>query len=459
MFRISLSLLALALTACTAATLPDGQVQTSQGIGQGTSSDGLTKFLGIEYAQAERWKLPKSGPKWHDVKTFDSFGPACPQDGQEVMIEDCLFLNIFTPEGASATDKLPVMVWFHGGGFRAGEGGDGPKNFAREGVIVVTFNYRLGELGFKDWPGWTEKDPRNFGQADMVKALEWVNKNISGFGGDSENVTLAGHSAGGMGVQLMMVDPRAKGLFHRAIAHAGYGAWPFSKAYNPSPEERARIRYGALETEATLEALVAKTPYFHLPYIEGADLPRQPVEVFISGGQADVPYMAGANSYDGFGTLQGAGFKAESFLAPYKTQALVQIAYEEDLAVSDTQAAARLFGDMRYVYSSWQTARHMKAVDKPGYLFYYDKPSENAPGAYHGAQYEDLFETAHFPMKSYYLNFIKTGNPNGKGLPQWDYYGGRSLQWMIFDPAAKPSRSPLTKRMQVIETLKYPKAN
>ncbi|MEP3889184.1 MAG: carboxylesterase family protein [Hellea sp.] len=454
--RIVFPIFALMLSACAATSLPEGQVKTSQGIAQGTSSDDLTKFLGIEYARAERWKLPKDGLKWEGEKTFDAFGPACPQEGQEVMVEDCLYLNIFTPEGASEGDKLPVMVWFHGGGLRAGQGGDGPQNFARDGMIVVSFNYRLGELGFKDWLGWDENDPRNFGQADMVKALEWVNENISGFGGDAENVTLAGHSAGGMGVQLMMVDPRAKGLFQRAIAHAGYGAWPFPKAANPTPEMRQRIRYGALETQATPEDIVAKTPFFRLPYIQGSDLPNRPVDVFKSGGQAAVPYMAGANSFDGFGTLQGAGFKPESFLAPYKRNTLVHIAYDEDLAVSDTQTAARLFGDMRYVFSSWQTARYMRSVGKPGYLFYYDKPSDGAPGAYHGAQYEELFGQGEFPMKSYYLNFIKTGDPNGKDLPQWDYYGGKSLQWMIFDPEPKPARSPLTKRMQVIETLKYP---
>jgi len=298
--RIFLPLLAVALTACSSGSLPDGQVKTTQGVAQGVTSDGLTQYLGIEYASAERWKLPKKGPSWEGVKTFDTFGPACPQEGQAVMVEDCLFLNAFTPEETKSDDKLPVMVWFHGGGFRAGEGGDGPKNFAREGIIVVTFNYRLGLLGFRDWPGWSEKDTRNFGQADMVKALEWVNENIGGIGGDTENITIAGHSAGGMGVQLMMVDPRAKGLFVRAISHAGYGAWPFPEAYNPSDEERARIRYGALEIEARPEALVAKVPYFHLPYIGGSDLPRQPVEVFKSGDQAAVPYMAGANSYDGF---------------------------------------------------------------------------------------------------------------------------------------------------------------
>lgn len=459
MFRFLLSAFAICLTACTSAALPDGQVKTSQGIAQGMTSDGLTRFLGLEYASAERWKLPENGPAWGGVKTFDAFGPACPQSGQVVMVEDCLFLNVFTPEGTRAEDNLPVMVWFHGGGFLAGEGGDGPKNFAREGVIVVTFNYRLGLLGFHDWPGWSEDDPRNFGQADMAKALEWVNENISGFGGDTENITIAGHSAGGIGVQLMMVDPRTEGLFARAISHAGYGAWPFPKAANPSDEMRRRIKYGPLETESSPQELVFKVPYYHLPYIGGSDLPRQPIEVFRSGDQATVPYMAGANSYDGNGTLQGAGFDFEDMYNLAEGKDLISIAYDTDITASSEQFATRLFGDLRYTYSAWETARQMQTVDTPGYLFYYDAPSEGLPGAAHGTQYGQLFGREDFPMKRYYVNFIKTGNPNGQALPQWDYYGGRSLQWMIFDPAPKPLRSPLTKRMQILETIGFPKAN
>ena len=458
MFKFILTALVLSLTACTAAQLPEGQVKTSQGIAQGISSDGLTQYLGIEYARAARWELPTDGPKWDGVKSFESFGPACPQDGQAVMIEDCLFLNIFTPEGASAEDNLPVMVWFHGGGFRAGEGGDGPKAFAREGMIVVTFNYRLGLLGFHDWLGWSETDPRNFGQADMVKALEWVNENIGGFGGDADTITISGHSAGGMGVQLMMVDPRAKGLFQRAIAHAGYGAWPFPKAANPSDETRKVIKYRPLDLQASPQSLVAQVPYFHLPYIGGVDLPQQPVDLFRAGKQAAVPYMAGANSYDGNGTLEGAGFNARDFADRYAGDIMLQISYDADIAASKEQFAARLFGDMRYLYSSWETVRQMETVKNPGYLFYYDVPSNGLPGAAHGAQYGALFGDEDFPMKSYYINFIKTGNPNGAGLPQWDYYGGRTLQWMIFDPAPNPVRSPLTKRMHIVEALDFPEA-
>jgi len=138
---------------------------------------------------------------------------------------------------------------------------------------------------------------------------------------------------------------------------------------------------------------------------------------------------------------------------------LISIAYEVDKAASSEQFATRLFGDLRYTYSAWETARQMANVDKPGYLFYYDAHSAGLPGAGHGAQYGELFGRGDFPMKNYYVNFIKNGTPNGQGLPQWDYYGGRSLQWMTFDPAPKPVRSPLTKRMQIIETIGFPKAD
>lgn len=146
---------------------------------------------------------------------------------------------------------------------------------------------------------------------------------IAGFGGDNGNITIAGHSAGGMAVQLMLVDPRARGLFHRAISDAGYGTWPFPKAANPSPEERARIRYGNLEVNATLAELVRQTPYYHLPYLGGSDLPQQPIDEFRAGKQAPVAYIAGANSLDGRGTINGAGFTTDSFLSRY----------EDDLAV------------------------------------------------------------------------------------------------------------------------------
>ena len=412
------ALAALALTAC--AEVQDPLLETS---------------LGIEYATAERWELPKVNADWKSAGPFETFGPACPQDGQAVMTEACLFLNVFTPGG----DKgAPVLVWFHGGGFRAGSGGDGPKTFTKDGIVVVTFNYRLGRLGFHDWAGWDESDPRNFGQADMVAALEWVQENITEFGGDPNDVTLAGHSAGGMGVQLMLTDPRASGKFQKAWAHAGYGAWPFPKAYNLSSEERARIRYGALETSKSPEEIVAETPYYHLPYVGAPFLREQPSTLWAKGRTAKMPIVTGWNSYDGAGTLGGAGFSIEGFLKRSDSPQ-IRAAYAEDFAVSDTQAAQRIFGDMRYGISSLDLAEQAG-----GWSFYYDARQTGAPGAYHGQQYDALFGGASSDFKTALLQFIETGSPG------WDVG-----EVGVFSPNFEAEASVLseTKRAALSEAL------
>ena len=376
--------LALGLVACQSVAPPAGQ------------SD--TRWLGIPYATAERWELPVPNADWAAAAPFDTLGSPCPQKGQAVMVEDCLFLNVFAPDD---TRGAPVMVWIHGGGFIMGEGGDGPASFTQDGFVVVTFNYRLGQLGFHDWPGWDETDPRNFGQADMVAALQWVQANIARFGGDPDDVTLFGHSAGGMGVQLMMVDSRADGLFDRAWSHAGYGAWPFPKAYNPSPEVRARIRYGALRTDAPPSVLVGELDAFHLPYRDAPHLRDQPAALLTEGR----PFVAGANSLDGAGTLQGAGFTPESFLARVVSPALRE-AYADDFAVSRQQAAERMFGDMRYLASSAVAARQAD-----GWLFLYDARHNGAPGAYHGQQYDSVFSAEASPFRDAIVRFARTGSP------------------------------------------------
>ena len=383
---------ALLLAGCsTAVAAPDGASET--------------QWLGIPYATAERWKLPELKDDWAEAAPFDAMGPACPQRGQTVMVEDCLFLNVFAPDNA---DDAPVMVWIHGGGFVQGEGGDGPATFTQDGFVVVTFNYRLGKLGFHDWPGWDANDPRNFGQADMVAALRWVQANIHRFGGDADDVTLFGHSAGGMGVQLMMVDERADGLFHKAWSHAGYGSWPFPEAYNPSDEERTRIRYGRLRTDAPPAELVAELTAFHLPYTDAPHLREQPERLYTGH---DVPFVTGANSYDGAGTLQGAGFTTEGFLARVDSPAL-RAAYSDDFAVSDEQAAQRIFGDLRYWLSSQRAAvGHHLAGAPAAWLFYYDARQDGAPGAYHGQQYESVFAGERSDFRDALVAFARTGDP------------------------------------------------
>ena len=381
------ALLGLCLAGCTA---------TAQPVPQGESP---TRWLGIEYATAERWQLPVANADWAADAPFDAEGPACPQAGQSVMVEDCLFLNVFAPEGAK---DLPVLVSIHGGGFIAGAGGTAAESFTRDGLVVVTFNYRLGQLGFHDWPGWSESDPRNFGQADMVAALEWVQDNIRAFGGDPDAVTIMGHSAGGMGVQLMMVDERAQPLFARAFSHAGYGSWPFPEAFNPDAETRTRIRYGALRTDMAAETLVGEITAYHLPYTDAPHLKVQPEALF---GSTRKPFVAGANSFDGAGTLRGAGFTPETLLERIDSPAL-RAAYADDFAVSDEQAAQRIFGDMRYLYSSMRAAEGFG-----GHLFLYDAARPGAPGAYHGQQYDSVLSGEPSAFRDAVVSFAKTGDP------------------------------------------------
>ena len=447
------------LTACVP-KLEDGQVMTAQGIVQGKAQQGLTAYLGLKYATAARWEAPVVTPKAKGVTTLDTFGPACPQDGQggvgeQMLTEDCLYLNVFTPEGAGAESNYPVMVVFHGGGFRAGAGGSNGAVLAREGVVVVTFNYRLGALGFYDYAGWGPNDTRNFALLDQTEVLKWVKANISGFGGNPNDVTLAGHSAGGNSVQMMMVNPMAKGLFHKAIARAGYAAWPYPKAANLSDEQKSVMRLASLESlkETPLKEIVKSTPHFVLPYIETPQLPRQPLEMFRAGEAAKVPYISGANSYDGNGVLYGAGYTPETFLALYGDNLkTVKTLYAGDFKVSDKQAAQRLFGDARYLISARETVRAQNKNGAPAWLYYVNAAVPNMPGTPHGAESSLVWSPNPNLMKKYWLNFIRTGSPNSADLPVWAPNTEAADNWIIFDPMPKPANDLLTEKLNFINS-------
>jgi para-nitrobenzyl esterase len=448
-----------ALAACaTVPSLPAGQVRTSQGIVQGTNENGqIMSWRGIEYARAARWKLPDAGPSWEGVKQASDFGPACPQAGQAVMVEDCLFLNVYAPASATASSRLPVVVWFHGGGFRAGSGGAGPKEWTQDGMIVVTFNYRLSLLGFHDWLGWNEGQPRNFGQADMVAALKWVSANIGGFGGDPSNVTIFGHSAGGMAVQLMMTDPRAQDLFKRAIADAAYASWPFPQAANPSDEMRMRIRYGPLEETATPAELVARVPHFHLPYVGGADLPKAPLELLGSGPVSPVPMMTGFTSYDGGGTMAGAGFSIERLMSSFEQPDAIRGVYSDDFAVSEQQGTERVFGDRRYGLSARQSLTAVARRGQSAWGYYVTGPTGNRPGVAHGGYYEAFFAkdgSRNWALARAFSRFVRTGKPNLDDQA-WPEYKDASKNWVVFDPNSQIAINPIAARLDMLEQASF----
>jgi para-nitrobenzyl esterase len=454
-----LILTVLTLASCaTAPPLPMGQVRTTQGIVQGSVEETpIMSWLGIEYARAQRWQLPQSGPNWQGLKLANALGPSCPQSGQAVMVEDCLFLNVYAPKGSNVGARLPVVVWFHGGGFRSGSGGAGPKQWAQDGMIVVTFNYRLGLLGFRDWPGWDQTDPRNFGQADMVAALKWVQSNIENFGGDKSNVTLFGHSAGGMAVQLMMTDARAQGLFARAIADAAYASWPFPVAANPTPDMRMLMRYGPLETSASAQELVARVPHFHLPYVGGVDLKADPLTLLRNGPVRPVPMITGFTSFDGGTTLSGAGFTPDDFLARFGRPDKLRSLYGDDFAVNTTQGAQRVFGDRRYGVSARQSLRAVAGRDQAAWGFYVTGPTDNRPGVDHGGYYRDLFAAMPqntLPMATAFKSFIKTGRPDTT-MPNWSRFVLSAERWMIFTPEPELGTLPIETRLDGLAAMPF----
>lgn len=459
-----LILVASLLPAAVAASDPPGteQVTTAMGVAKGVTRGGVTSYLGIEYARAGRWEVPGPGPKWEGERLFDHYGAIAPQTAEGSPSEDCLFLNVWAPQRNHLDVALPVLVWIHGGGFRRGSGALKPEPIVRRGVIVVSFNYRLGKLGFFDHASWDASQPRNFGMLDMVAALRWVNRNIAAFGGDPERVTIAGNSAGGMGVQLMMVAEDARGLFSGAIAQAGYGAWPFPKAScapGVEPGVDARTSMEELRRKSAAE-LVGEIDAFWLPFLGSRELPLQPVELFEAGKMAPVPYLTGANSYDGQHTMFGAGFTEATFLAllgeGIKT---AKTLYASDWEVSEAQAAQRIFGDLRYVMSARATARAMGGAmggaGKRGYLYYYDVPTPGLVGAPHGAEFGAVFAEGGSTVQDYWLNFVRTGSPNGGELPVWEPFMGDSPRWMVFRKEPAMEADVLSEKLDFLEAIDF----
>ena len=234
------SVLSLALWLAAGDAMAD-QARTKQGLVEGLTDSGGRVFRGIPYAAPPmgdlRWREPLPGASWKGVRKATEFGPRCVQGPifddmvfRDQPSEDCLYLNVWTP-ARSGAEKLPVMVWIHGGGFQAGSASEPRQDggrLARRGVVVVSLNYRLGVFGFLAHPALTKESARgasgNYGLMDQVAALQWISGNIARFGGDPANVTVFGHSAGSMDIGMLLASPIAKGLFHRAIQQSGAAA-------------------------------------------------------------------------------------------------------------------------------------------------------------------------------------------------------------------------------------------
>jgi para-nitrobenzyl esterase len=448
----------------TAQTAP--VVVIEQGKIIGMQEQGRMFFRGIPYAKAPigelRWQKPQGAPAFSGEFTANQYGPVCPQFNEINSAEDCLTINIAAPASAMAHDnaaKLPVLVWIHGGGFVNGSGNlktTGTKLWNDNGVIVVSFNYRLGPLGFFAHPLLNSAHGANYGLLDMVAALKWVQTNIAAFGGDAQRVTIAGMSAGAMAVQMLMTSPLSKGLFWAAIAQSGYGTWPLPHStHGAKSGQRAQdfaqqvLTKVSSENAANLstadlyklsaEQWVQAVSGFMLPIVDDYSLLDEPGITFSQGKQHAVPYVTGANSFDG-SVFPYSGLEEGALKQLMGSQlTTLERLYALTGPTADTLGIAQLFGDARYALAAKITSEHMYKVQQPAYRYWFDYVRDGSPnaalGASHGAETGALFyETTHpaiVTMRQYWLNFIKTSSPNDTTLPHWPVVNSQQQAWLV----------------------------
>ena len=462
---------------------------------------GVRAYKGIPYAAPPlgplRWRPPQPVAAWTGVRPTHTFGPNSPQgvvwddiDPYAAGVsEDCLYLNVWTPAAPGISARLPAMVWIHGGGFVAGSGAepryDGARLAAR-GVIVVTLNHRLNALGFLAHPELTaESDHRAsgaYGMLDLVAALQWVKRNIAGFGGDPAKVTIAGESAGSQAASALMASPLAKGLFARVIGESGAmfpsptrARAPLDKAEAAGLDFMRKVGANSLSElrAAPAEAILAAAPGLGFrPIVDGWFLPRPPAGIFAAGEQSDVPLMAGWNKDEGFNftLLQGDDAKrpyAELVRAIFgeRTEAALRL-YPDGSPEADAASARALGGDLAIVHPTWAWIEAQKQSGRADiFRFRFDRApltpqgwfgerDSGDAGAFHAGELLYVFDNLHaYPWlidyadralaklaSSYWINFIANGDPNSAGLPRWPSYRSAGAPVMILDtpPTAGP---------------------
>lgn len=497
------------------------------GLALGENKDVLA-FKGIPYAKPPvgplRWKPPQPVEAWEGIRQTTEYGAACVQPdlpGIQFKLakrsEDCLYLNVWT--GAkSADERRPVMVWIHGGGNVIGSAdgytpsGTDPGRLTLQGVVVVSFNYRLGPFGYFAHPLLSKESPHNasgnYGLLDQIAALKWVQNNIKTFGGDPGNVTIFGESAGADNVGYLMASPLAKGLFHRAICESGsvyfgvrnrhlregwYGMEPMEKQ-----GERVTKDVGCAEATDPIAALRALSAEKILegfkpvmlpwdpgnifpPVIDGWVLPDDVMTIFDQGRQNIVPLIAGANgdemsifiraapfptvdAYRGFlKSPQGFGTFGDDVFALYPAKEPPDI----------LQSFRDVFAD---VVQIGPTRNLVKVVSKTGgaYMYHFTMKWPGPPaamGAFHTAEipfvmddlervknasqipFDAKDQTLAKTMSAYWVQFAKTGNPNKEGLPEWPAYDAAKDQYMEFGEAVKVGQGLRKEKLDLLERI------
>lgn len=494
----------------------DPVVRTTHGPVAGRRAEGVDAFRGVPFAAPPvgdlRWRAPQPPSAWTAVRPAQAYGPDCmqnpfPGDAAPLGVkpaEDCLYANVWTPAGAeTAKARRPVMVWIYGGGFV--NGGSSPAvysgdRFARDGVVLVSFNYRVGRFGFFAHPALTAQNADggllgNYALLDQIAALKWVQANIAAFGGDPDNVTVFGESAGGVSVHALLTSPLAKGLFHKAIIQSGGGrprllpTLPLRAANGERSAESAGLAFAAKagvtgegpQALAALRALPADAVVDGLnmatsgtptwgggPMIDGKILLREPLASYVAGAWSKMPVMVGATGADGF----FFGGTRDQVFAPFGDQrAAAEAAYDptgkDDIKVYGWKAA----GDRMFIEPSRKIARTLSAQGAPvwQYRFSYVAESQRKAwwGAPHATEIPFVFDTvdarygaaltpadaaAAKAAHAYWIAFAAKGKPAVAGQPDWPRFDAGSDTILDFaNDGAKVGADPLKARLDLVQ--------
>ena len=497
------------------------RVRIADGTLEGTvdKTSVVRMFKGIPFAAPPvgdlRWRAPQPVKPWPGVRQANQFGAQCMQGRifgdmgfrASGMSEDCLYLNVWTP-AKSGKERQPVLVYFYGGGFVAGDGSepryDG-ESMARKGIVALTVNYRLGVFGFLAHPELSKEAPYhasgNYGLLDQTAALRWVKQNIAAFGGDPKRVTIAGESAGSTSVSAQMASPLSKDLIAGAIGESGsiistLSAVPLAEAEANGVKFAAAVGANnlaalrAMSAEQLLAATTKPAPVFPNPTIEGYFLPKAPLEIYLAGEQAHVPLLAGSNSEElSYQVILGRDEptvenyrKAVEALYHEKGDEVLRL-YPATTAEEVKDAAQDLASDRFISFSTWKWIDAVTATGgRPTYYYLYARPrpamrpemgnataglaggvnrSPPAPamppprGAAHSAEIEyamgnldsnhvyawtaDDYKVSKV-MEEYFANFVKTGDPNGLGLPEWPEFKTGKRMTIDVDTRAEPEQ-------------------
>lgn len=489
-------------------------IRVDGGLIAGTTADGVQSYKGIPFAAPPtgdlRWKPPQPVVAWQGVRECNAYGPDCPQapypagsmyySPPRKQSEDCLYLNVWT--AARPGDKRPVMVWIHGGALTRGSGAtrtyDGTA-FAKKGVVLVTINYRLGPLGYLAHPELSAESPNhssgNYAVLDQIASLKWVQKNIAAFGGDPGRVTIFGESAGSWSVNVLVASPLAKGLLHRAIGESGgqFGAGMYLKEdrNNLPAAEKMGAAFGKACGADSLKAMRALPAekivdvfnndaegkkFRTAPNVDGWVLPDEIRNIFTQSKQNDVPVIVGSNANEmttltnpttwpktmedyrkRAEPLYGEAMKDFEVFYPAKSDAEVVTAYLSSLR------------DVTFTLPMRTWARMTGTGRSKAWLYFFShvapNPNSKTLGAYHASEIAYVFNNLNRQnallqendskladmMSTYWVNFAKSGNPNGAGLPKWTAYDKQSEPYMDFGDPVQVRNHLLKSQLDFLE--------